>query len=81
VVETAVYAVVAEAAWTATGPLAVSGEHDRDRLSVTVETALDGGRLDLRALEDRVGALDGTLRVEHGNDGRTTIRAELPCES
>ena len=40
-----------------------------------------GSALDLVPLEDRVGALDGSLRVEHRTDGRVTIRAELPCES
>jgi len=30
---------------------------------------------------DRVGALDGTLEVARGGDGRATIRAEIPCGS
>jgi hypothetical protein len=32
-------------------------------------------------LEDRVGALDGTLEVVREPAGRVTIRAEIPCES
>jgi hypothetical protein len=34
---------------------------------------------ELTDLEDRVGALDGRLLVEHGLSGGTRIRAELPC--
>ena len=37
--------------------------------------------LDLVALEDRLGALDGRLAVERRMDGYVTIRAELPCGS
>ena len=34
---------------------------------------------ELTDLEDRVGALDGRLLVQHGLSGGTRIRAELPC--
>jgi signal transduction histidine kinase len=33
----------------------------------------------LTGLEQRVRALDGTLRVESPAGGPTTVRAELPC--
>ena len=57
----------------------------------TVDAARGDGRLVLKVvtdqqppqeltdLEDRVGALDGRLLVEHGLSGGTRIRAELPC--
>jgi hypothetical protein len=32
-------------------------------------------------LEDRVGALDGTVEVSREQSGRVRIRAEIPCES
>jgi signal transduction histidine kinase len=34
---------------------------------------------ELTDLEDRVGALDGRLRVQAAPGGATRIRAELPC--
>jgi signal transduction histidine kinase len=57
----------------------------------TVDAARGDGRLvlkivtdqqppqELTDLEDRVGALDGRLLVEHPLSGGTRIRAELPC--
>jgi signal transduction histidine kinase len=57
----------------------------------TVDAARGDGRLvlkivtdqqppqELTDLEDRVGALDGRLLVEHPLSGGTHIRAELPC--
>src|SRR4051794_7437239 len=57
-------------------------------VSVTVEIADNGvGGADpsrgsgLRGLADRVGALDGALRVASPRGGGTTVTAELPCES
>ena len=48
-------------------------------LVVDVETEqLDG--LDIVALGDRLGALDGRLDVVQ-EEGRARIHAELPCES
>jgi signal transduction histidine kinase len=79
-VETAAYTVVAEAARTATGVIAVCGSQRDGTLVVEVET---GGELQPNAtvaLEDRLGALDGHLALLH-DDGRVTIRAEIPCES
>ena len=76
--EAAAYAVVAEAARTAAGTIAVDARRTDDALVVEVEApAL--GELDLVELEDRVGAVDGRLAVAHLANGRATIRAELPC--
>ena len=79
-IETAAYTVVAEAARTASGDIAVRGEERRGTLVVEVETDGDRG-LDVVALEDRLGALEGRLAVEERTNGRVTIRAELPCAS
>jgi signal transduction histidine kinase len=79
-VETAAYTVVAEAARTASSGLDVRAEQVGATLVVEVE-ARDVDGLDLVALEDRVGALDGRLAVQPRESGGVTIRAELPCES
>jgi signal transduction histidine kinase len=77
--ESAAYAVVAETARAATGALAVCAGCAGSTLEVEVEApGFDG--LDVVALEDRVGSLDGRLAVANGA-GRVTIRAELPCGS
>ena len=77
--ETAAYTVVAETLRAAKGPVAVSAERSDGALIVELRTpGIDG--LDVVALEDRLGALDGRLAIERGV-GTTTIRAELPCES
>ncbi len=78
-VESAAYTIVVEAARTAVGGFDVRAEHAGDVLVVEVETHADG--LDLVALEDRVGALDGQLVAERGEDRRVKLRAELPCGS
>jgi signal transduction histidine kinase len=79
-IETAAYTVVAEAARTATDTIVVGAKVSADTLVVEVETQ-DGDALDLLALEDRVGALDGRLVLARGAGSRVTIRAELPCGS
>jgi signal transduction histidine kinase len=79
-VETAGYAVVAEAARTATQGIVVRGRRDGDALVLEIETD-DVRDLDRQTLEDRLGAIDGRLRVAHRARGGVTIRAELPCES
>jgi signal transduction histidine kinase len=87
-VETAAYFVVAEALANAIKHAAASA------IDITVKTA-DGrlvaevvddgsGGADpagggLTGLRQRVGALDGTLRVTSPAGGPTTVRAELPC--
>jgi signal transduction histidine kinase len=79
-VETAAYTVVAEAARAAADPLVVEAKRTNGFLVVEVELR-DDATLDLVALEDRVGALDGRLVVGRDGSGRLTIRAELPCGS
>jgi signal transduction histidine kinase len=77
--ESAAYTVVAESARAATGGLVVRAGCTGPTLAVELEApGFDG--LDLVALEDRLGSLDGRLAVSNG-DGRVTIRAELPCGS
>jgi signal transduction histidine kinase len=78
-VETAAYTVVADATRSATGSIVVEAMRSHDTLVVDVEGA--GERLDIVALRDRLGALDGRLAVGRREDGVVTIRAELPCES
>ena len=90
-VESAAYFLIAEI----TGPVAVhtgatKAEVDArrvgDSLVVTVradgaeraDTELEGRLIDL---EDRIGALDGQLHVEHDEPARLTVRAEIPCAS
>jgi signal transduction histidine kinase len=76
-VETAAYLVVAEAAKT--GAVRVSVERRNGALVVDVEAdAEPEGLLDL---EDRVGALEGRVAVEHVSEGGVRIRAEIPCGS
>ena len=88
-VETAAYFVVAEA-------LANAIKHsDAARIDIRIcrsdgilvaEVLDDGrGRADpagrgLTGLRQRVGALDGILRIESPAEGPTIVRAELPCE-
>ena len=79
-VEAAAYSVVSEAARSSAGSLAVSGEHRAGKLAIDVQ-ARRLGELDIAALQDRLGALDGHLEIESSDDNRVTIRAELPCAS
>jgi signal transduction histidine kinase len=77
--ESAAYAVIAEAVRTSTGRVSVSA-HETDGV-LAVELAVPGvNGLDVLALEDRLGALDGRLDVVRA-DEITTIHAELPCGS
>jgi signal transduction histidine kinase len=79
-VETAAYSVVSEAARCGASSLVISGEHRAGRLALRVETH-HLGELDVVGLHDRLGALDGRLELDHGENGRVIIRAELPCVS
>jgi signal transduction histidine kinase len=79
-VETVAYAVVAEAADAATAPLAVRAVRSGGTLVVELEADGIGG-IDLVGLEDRVGALGGSLRLEQTDGDGVALRAELPCES
>jgi signal transduction histidine kinase len=78
-VEAAAYFVVAETLKrTRPRRAAVDTAHADGRLVVEVETDEQPPQ-ELADLEDRVGALDGRLLVEHALSGGTRIRAELPC--
>jgi signal transduction histidine kinase len=78
--ESAAYTVVAETVRGATSSVLVDAERVGDMLRLEVG-AQDLNAVDVVALEDRLGALDGRLAVLHREDGWVTIRAELPCES
>jgi signal transduction histidine kinase len=77
-VESAAYAVAAEVTRSATSVVEVRAERLNGKLVVDVRTHSPDG-LDVIALEDRVGALDGLLVVSRDGGDETTIRAELPC--
>ena len=87
-VETAAYFVVAEALANAikhAGAMHIDIEVRRSNGMLVAEVVDDGrGGADpagagLTGLAQRVGALDGTLRVVSPTGGPTTVRAELPC--
>ena len=79
-VEAAAYFVVSEAVRRdAAGPLKVFVARRDSRLVVEVEG--DRAPAEIIGLQDRVGALDGSVTVVRGPGGRATIRAEIPCES
>ena len=79
-IETAAYTVVTEAARATTKGVVVESTRSGDALLVDVETR-DDATVDLIALQDRLGALDGSLTVERRADGWVTLHAELPCGS
>jgi signal transduction histidine kinase len=79
-VEAAAYFVVSEAVRRpAAGPLKVFVARRDSRLVVEVEG--DSAPAEIIGLQDRVGALDGSVTVVRGPGGRAIIRAEIPCES
>jgi signal transduction histidine kinase len=78
--EAAAYFVVSEAIKRSRDipdKLAARGKGDK----LVVELEADIAASEIVALEDRVGAAGGTLEVARNADGRTRIRAELPCGS
>jgi signal transduction histidine kinase len=79
-VEAAAYFVVADTAMrTTAGRIRVMIRRLPDRLVVEVQKA--GAPPDsIVDLEDRVGAMDGSVAV-HADGARVTIRAEIPCAS
>ena len=78
--ETTAYFVVAEAIrLAAPGRVAVRAERHDSRLVIELQT--DTAPAATVDLEDRVGAVDGTLSILRRDDGRTTMQAELPCGS
>ena len=61
------------------GTLKVSAGRRGGRLVVEVEG--DGMPAEITDLQDRAGALDGSVTVVPRPGGRATIRAEIPCAS
>jgi signal transduction histidine kinase len=90
-VEATAYFVAAEALTNAAKHASATRATVRARQAgdtLVVEIADDGrGGADmdagsgLRGLEDRVAALDGSLRIESPPGGGTTVAVELPCAS
>jgi signal transduction histidine kinase len=79
-VEAAAYFVVSETVRRpAANTLKVSAARRDSRLVVEVEG--DNMPAEITDLQDRVGALDGSVTVVSGAAGRVTIRADIPCES
>jgi signal transduction histidine kinase len=77
--ESAAYRVIAQTVRHAgRRPVPVTAmEHD-GRLVIEIE--IDRPPPDLTDLEDRVGALDGTLELEPMGESEARLRAEIPCE-
>jgi signal transduction histidine kinase len=79
-IEAAAYFVVSEMVRRGTGSgLRIDAARRDGRLVVEIEG--DGGPAELTELEDRVGALDGSLEIVRRPGGRVTVKAEIPCES
>jgi signal transduction histidine kinase len=78
--EAAAYFVVSEAIKRSRDtPDKLAARGERDQLVVELEAEITAS--EIVALEDRVGAAGGTLELARQADGRTRIRAELPCGS
>jgi signal transduction histidine kinase len=78
-VEATAYFVVSEAVRRcAAGTLKVSAARRNGRLVVEVEG--DSAPAEITGLQDRVGALEGSVAVVHRPDGRAILQAEIPCE-
>jgi signal transduction histidine kinase len=77
-VESAAYRVILETLRPAAEAISLAARLDNGQLVLEV----DSDRLpeDVDELEDRVGALNGTLDLEQA-DGHAKIRAEIPCAS
>jgi signal transduction histidine kinase len=90
-VEAAAYFLIAEAtgstaSWAGADGATVDVRHDDDRLVIVVVqegVSASGRALDARIVDltDRIGALDGEIRIERVPAGAITIRAEIPCGS
>lgn len=74
-IEAAAFAVVATAA--SSGNAVVRAYDDAHMLIVEVDATV--APADLTDVEDRVGSVDGTVRVVSLPDGSAQVRAELPC--
>ena len=73
--ETAAYLLIAAAAKV--GAVSVTAVRRDERLLVEVDAVTQPGGL--ADLEDRIGALDGTLEISPAPGGGVHIRAEIPC--
>jgi signal transduction histidine kinase len=90
-VETAAYFLIAEVTGSVVhqagaGGVTVDVRHDGKRLVIAVtDDGMGDADRDLQSgftdLADRIGALDGKLRVQYAPAGALTIHAEIPCES
>ncbi len=79
-IETAAYRVISETVKQAgTSPVKLNAFTGDGLLVLELESR----RLptELLELEDRLGALDGTLELAHAPGGQARIRAEIPCAS
>jgi signal transduction histidine kinase len=78
--EAAAYFAVSEAVRGASpAGVVVRAAREQDTLALEIEG--DTTRLDVTAVEDRVGALGGSVGTAQLAGGRTRILAELPCGS
>ncbi|HEX4732772.1 MAG TPA: histidine kinase [Thermoleophilaceae bacterium] len=78
-VETAAYFLIAEVARRGhldRATVSAVREEGRLRVEIVADGELDANLVDL---EDRIGALDGSLVVDRAAGGTVTIRAEMPC--
>jgi signal transduction histidine kinase len=76
--ETAYFAIAAMADEWSPEPVGLTASADGERLVVDLRTPARPPA-DLVGLEDRVGAVGGTLTVGEGTAGETRVRVELPC--
>ena len=74
-VENAAYRVVAEAATT--GATRVVAEHSDETLVLDVTTVSRPAAM--VELEDRIGAVNGSIRVEPAGGDAVRLHAEIPC--
>ena len=78
-IEATAYAVVSELVDMSRERLSVVAERRDGALVIVAE--LDGDRLDLTSVEDRIAAAAGSIAVvEHSGEERRSLRVEIPCE-
>jgi signal transduction histidine kinase len=78
-VEAAAYFLIAEVSKRGHLERATVSARDADgqlRVEIRADGDLDANLVDL---EDRIGALDGSLVVDRSAGGALTVRAEMPC--
>jgi hypothetical protein len=76
--ETAYFAIARLAEDWSPKPVALSATRDRERLTIDLSTRARPP-VDLVAIEDRVGALGGSVVVLEPAPGSTRVTVELPC--